>query len=61
MVLGTLLYMLTHEYNVSLELRESDNPWATPACCSRLPLHVVMLSLFAARMYQAAELETATN
>jgi len=61
MVLAPLLHTQTHEYDVSLESRESTNPWATSTCCSRLSLHVVMLSLFTAQMYQAAELETATN
>ena len=49
---------LTHEYDVSLELRESESPWAAAVWCSKLPLHVIMLLLFVTWLYQVTELET---
>jgi len=51
----------THEYDISLESKESNSLWATSAQCRRLPLHIILLSQFATQMYQAAEQETVAD
>ena len=55
MVLCALLHPLTHEYIVFGESTENDSPWATATESSRLPLQMLLFSLFVARMYQAVE------